>query len=157
VTDHRWVVTCDPGVDDAIALAVAAGRADCDVRAVVAGAGNVDAPTAWRNATGLAALFGLDVPVGLGGAVALDGGSLARGDDSRPSGSDLRHASATGQGRGPHGPDGLAGLSDQLPEMSGPPADGATMVHGPVIALGPLSDVARSRHAGRSLDRVVWM
>jgi inosine-uridine nucleoside N-ribohydrolase len=85
MTDHRWVVTCDPGIDDAIALAVAAGRPDCEVRAVVAGGGNVDAATAWRNAAALAALFGLDVPVGLGSAVALDGGALGPVGDRGPS------------------------------------------------------------------------
>jgi inosine-uridine nucleoside N-ribohydrolase len=96
MTDHRWVVTCDPGIDDAIALAVAAGRPDCEVRAVVAGGGNVDAATAWRNAAALVALFGLDVPVGLGSAVALDGGALGPDDDRGPD-ADRR------QDGGPHG------------------------------------------------------
>ncbi|HET9612441.1 MAG TPA: nucleoside hydrolase, partial [Acidimicrobiales bacterium] len=90
-----WVVTCDPGVDDAVALAVAAGRDDCDVRAIVASAGNVDAPTAWRNARGLADLLGLDVPVAMGSAATVGGRAISRAG----------HA---------HGADGLAGLAHRL-------------------------------------------
>ncbi len=162
MTDRRWVVTCDPGVDDAIALAVAAGRPDCDVRAVVAGAGNVDAATAWRNAAGLATLFGLDVPVALGSAVALDGAALAPDDRRGPHGDEGGRGGEGGHGggrqvRGGHGTDGLAGLSDRLPEVSGTPATAGTVVRGSVIALGPLTDVALALRAGLPLDRVVWM
>jgi inosine-uridine nucleoside N-ribohydrolase len=100
MTDHRWVVTCDPGIDDAIALAVAAGRPDCEVRAVVAGGGNVDAATAWHNAAALVALFGLDVPVGLGSAVALDGSALGPDDDRGPAATSRQDGVPHG---GPHG------------------------------------------------------
>lgn len=133
-------MTCDPGVDDAIALAVAAGRGHGDVRAVVAGAGNVDAPTAWRNATGLAALFGLDVPVGIGSDVAV-GGARVR-----------RHG-----GGGSHGSDGLAGLSALLPPPADSPTAGASLVGGDVVAIGPLTDVALALRAGQPIDRLVWM
>ena len=155
-------MTCDPGVDDAVALAVAAGRADCDVRAVVAGAGNVDAATAWRNAAGLVALFGLDVPVGIGSAVALGGATLTRGADPRPKGEHRPHGVSPHRGDsqrdgGGHGRDGLGGLSDRLPAVSDTPADAARLVRGQVIALGPLTDVALARRAGRPIERVVWM
>lgn len=136
--DDGWVLTCDPGVDDAVALAVAAGWPDHPLRAVVAGAGNVDAPTAWRNAAGLVALLGLDVPIGLGSATALDGTPIRRD-------------------AGPHGHDGLAGHAARLPDPAGPPSDGLPLVRGQVLATGPLTDVGRALRAGQAVDRVVWM
>jgi pyrimidine-specific ribonucleoside hydrolase len=148
VSRSGWVLTCDPGIDDAIALAVLAGRGDGGVQAIVAGAGNVDAPTAWRNSTGLAALFGLDVPVHLGSATARGGAPIHRSG----------HV---------HGTDGLAGLSDRLAarpnrlaarpdhEAGSPTTTLATW--GNVLATGPLTDVALALRSHRSLDRLVWM
>jgi inosine-uridine nucleoside N-ribohydrolase len=134
-----WVLTCDPGIDDAIALAVAAGRQDCELRAVVAGAGNATAPATWRNAIGLVARLGLDVPVGQGSGRALDGAPVTRGTTS-------------------HGADGLAGLSAALPgPPAGPPGDGVPLIEGDVVATGPLTDVARAVRAGQRIGRVVWM
>lgn len=143
MTDPGWVVTCDPGTDDAIALAVAAGHPGCRVMAVVAGAGNVDAPTAWRNATGMARLLRLDVPVGHGDPRTLDGMAIERAGDA-------------------HGRDGLSGLAHLLPDRPSAPdmpdaPDGRALVQGAVIALGPLSDVARARRAGRPVGPLVWM
>lgn len=136
------MVTCDPGIDDAVALAVVAGRDDCDLRAVVAGAGNVDGTTAWRNACGLARLFGMEVPVAMGSAATVDGRPIRR------------------EGH-PHGADGLAGLAHRLPCPDGdppgaPPRDGSP-VRGDVVATGPLTDVALALGAGRPVERVVWM
>jgi inosine-uridine nucleoside N-ribohydrolase len=133
------VLAADPGIDDAIAFAVSAGHPACEVTAIVAGVGNVDARTAWRNAVGLADLLGLGVPVGLGSACALDG--------SRPSRSD--HPI--------HGPDGLGGWSDHLVAPLGQPTDGLGLIRGTVVALGPLTDVARALRAGQPVERVVWM
>jgi inosine-uridine nucleoside N-ribohydrolase len=151
VTGDGWVVTCDPGVDDAVALAVAAGRPDLDVTAVVAGAGNVDAATAWRNAAGVAVLAGLDVPVTMGSPTAVTGAPIHRAGTS-------------------HGADGLAGLAGRLPDVpprrrdpgspggpggrGRPPPPGA---HGQVLATGPLTDVALALRAGRTVGRVVWL
>jgi len=133
------VITTDPGVDDAIALAAAAGHPACDVTGIVAGVGNVDARTAWRNAAGLAELLGLAVPVGIGSARALDGSRPARADDPV------------------HGPDGLAGASGDLALPSGEPPDGLPLLRGTVVALGPLTDVARALRAGQPVERIVWM
>lgn len=135
-----WVLTCDPGVDDAIALAVAAGLAERQVAAIVAGAGNVAASTAWRNAAGMAAHLGLDVPVGIGSERTIAGTSLHRPGEV-------------------HGVDGLLGLADRLPAPApaARPPDGLPLVRGDVIALGPLTDIARALHAGQAVDRVVWM
>jgi inosine-uridine nucleoside N-ribohydrolase len=133
-----WAVTCDPGIDDAVALAVAAGRPGLALAAVVASAGNVPAGTAWRNAVGMAALLGLDVPVGLGGETALDGTPITRGPSS-------------------HGADGLGGLAHRLPFHRGAPPEGAPLVRGDVLATGPLTEVARALRVGQPVDRVVWM
>jgi inosine-uridine nucleoside N-ribohydrolase len=138
VSAERWTITCDPGVDDAVALAVAAGRPDIVVAAVVAGAGNVDAPTAWRNAAGIAALAGLDALVGEGSPTTVDGTVIRREGSS-------------------HGPDGLAGLAGRLPPG---PVEGrrgwpARTEH--VLALGPLTDLALALRSGRRVERVVWL
>ncbi len=133
-----WVVTCDPGIDDAVALAVAAGLTGFGPAAVVGGAGNVPAGTAWRNAVGIAALLGLDVPVGLGDERALDGRPITRGPSS-------------------HGGDGLGGLAYRLPAHRGAPPDAEPLVRGDVVATGPLTEVARALRAGNPVERVVWM
>jgi inosine-uridine nucleoside N-ribohydrolase len=133
------VIVADPGIDDAIAFAVAAGHPGCDVTAIVAGVGNVDARSAWRNAVGLVDLFGLDVPVGIGAGCALDGSRPPRADDPV------------------HGPDGLGGSGGRLAPPAGEPADGLPLVRGTVVALGPLTDVARALRAGQPVERVVWM
>lgn len=136
--DGAWTVTCDPGIDDAVALALVAGRSDLAVDAVVAGAGNAPLPAAHRNAAGMAALVGLAVPVGRGSSRSLSGAPLAR----RPS---------------PHGSDGLGGLADRLPggARRQTPARVGAWQH--VLATGPLTDVARARRRGHLVRGVVWM
>jgi purine nucleosidase len=133
-----WVVTCDPGIDDAVAIVLASALPGFGPSAVVASAGNVRAGTGWRNAAGLTALLALDVPVGLGGDEALDGTPIGRGPSS-------------------HGADGLGGLALRLPIHQGAPVDGAPLVRGNVVATGPLTEVARAVRAGNPIDRVVWM
>jgi inosine-uridine nucleoside N-ribohydrolase len=137
--DADRVLTCDPGVDDAVALAVAAGRPDARLAAVVAGAGNVDALTAWRNAAGTAELVGLDVPVGLGSPIALDGSAIHRDGSA-------------------HGPDGLVGLARRLPSAGARTREpGGPLVRGDVVATGPLTDVAIAVRSGRPVASVVWL
>ena len=133
-----WAVTCDPGIDDAVALAVAAGEADLTLTAVVAGAGNVSSGTGWRNAVGMVALLGLDVPVGIGSETALDGTPISRGPSA-------------------HGADGLGGLALRLPLHTGAPRAGAPLVRGGVIATATLTDVARALRSGAPVEHVVWM
>ena len=138
-----WVVTCDPGVDDAVALAVAAGCPDLKVTAVVAGAGNVDVATAWRNAAACGRAAGLDVPVTMGSPTTVTGAPIHRERTS-------------------HGADGLAGLAGALPDVA--PGQGDLVsrgrrgghdghdghdedddppaARGQALATGPLTDVA---------------
>ena len=132
------MVTCDPGIDDAVALVCAAGLPGFGPAAVVAAAGNVPAGTGWRNAVGIAGLLGLASPVGLGGEEALDGTPISRGPSS-------------------HGADGLGGLAFRLPAHRGAPPDGGPLVRGDVVSTGPLTEVARALRAGNPVGRVVWM
>lgn len=60
------LIDCDPGVDDAIALLLAAGNPDVEVRAVTTVAGNVPLPLVTRNARYLCALAGIEAPIAAG-------------------------------------------------------------------------------------------
>jgi inosine-uridine nucleoside N-ribohydrolase len=130
-----FVHLCDPGIDDAFALAVLAGLGHPpDV--VVATGGNVDRDTALRNAACLVAHLGLPSVVARGSAAAL-GGPFPRRDGT------------------PYGADGLGGATSLLPAYAGEVAD-AQPLSGDVLATGPLTDVARSLPDGR-VAAVTWM
>jgi pyrimidine-specific ribonucleoside hydrolase len=63
------VIDCDPGIDDAAALALAVGSPELDVRGVTTVAGNVELELTTGNALRLLAAFGRDdVPVAPGAA-----------------------------------------------------------------------------------------
>jgi inosine-uridine nucleoside N-ribohydrolase len=124
------VLDCDPGHDDAVALAVAARH--CDVRGVTTVAGNVGIAHTTHNALALVQLLGLEVPVHRGAA-----------GPRRPR-AELRDASHV------HGESGLAGAV--MPEVTRTVAsedavgfllDAAHTVDGLwIVATGPLTNVA---------------
>ena len=60
------LIDCDPGVDDAIALLLAAGSPAVDIRAVTTVAGNVPLPLVTRNARHICALAGIQAPIAAG-------------------------------------------------------------------------------------------
>lgn len=63
------ILDCDPGIDDAVALALLAGREEVELLGITTVAGNVAAGTTTANALRLRELFGLgDVPVITGAA-----------------------------------------------------------------------------------------
>ena len=62
---------CDPGIDDAFALAYLACRDDVETVGVVTTAGNVGQDDVLRNALGLTDLLGMDAPVARGADVPL--------------------------------------------------------------------------------------
>ena len=71
------VIDCDPGHDDAVALLLAVGSPEVDLRAVTTTFGNCSVDDATRNALQILTLAGaLDVPVAKGAAGSLNGGSL---------------------------------------------------------------------------------
>lgn len=69
VTDRRPVIIdCDPGHDDALALALALARPELDVLAITTVGGNAGLERTTRNALRVLALLGRSVPVAAGAA-----------------------------------------------------------------------------------------
>lgn len=128
------VAVVDTGVDDALALAVAARHPALDLRGVVCTAGNVPLERVLANTHYVLDLLDARVPVAVGAARSLDG---------------LRFA-----GRSVHGPDGLAGLGPRdEPPASGRVVAAAAELITPgtvVVCLGPLTSLV-----GLPVGRVV--
>jgi purine nucleosidase len=132
VTVHRIIIDCDPGIDDALALAFAAGHPDLDLRGITTVAGNVGLDKTTANALRVRDFVGMpDVPV-----VAGCPGPLQR---------------APLDARAVHGDSGLGAAS--LPEAASGPADGhavdflaSAIAAEPgqitLIAIGPLTNIA---------------
>ena len=145
------ILDVDPGLDDAVAMMLACGAAELEVRAVTTVAGNAELEKTTRNALGVLALIGReDVPVGAGAAAPL----------ARP----------LVTGKEVHGESGLGGLD--LPEPSVSPDERgavglmAEVVEGspgPVtlVPVGPLTNIATflSEHPRlkEKVDRIVLM
>ena len=129
------IIDTDPGVDDAVALMLAAASPDVELLAVTTVFGNVDVHLTTANALRLRALAGLgEVPVGAGA--------------DRP----LVHPQAQRAGCW-HGSDGLGGRAELLPAPSGPVssrgavalmADLLLSATAPVtlVPIGPLTNIA---------------
>jgi purine nucleosidase len=132
VTVHKIIIDCDPGIDDALALAFAAGHPGLDLRGITTVAGNVGLDKTTANALRVRDFTGMtDVPVVAGCPAPL----------LRPP----LHA------RDVHGDSGLGAAS--IPAASSGPADGhavdflasATAAEPgqiTLIAIGPLTNVA---------------
>lgn len=133
------VLVGDPGVDDAIALAVLAGSG-APPRLVVASAGNVDVDTAAEVAARMAAALALPGRV-----------EAARGLHVPPR--------LHGPGEEPiHGSDGLGGQLASLPAAPVPPDhEPAALADAAVLATGPLTAVSAAIEAGHRPSRVLWM
>ncbi len=129
------IIDTDPGVDDAVALMLAAASPEVQLLAVTTVFGNVNLEITTANALRLRALAGLgDLPVAAGAARPLVYPQAQRADSW-------------------HGPDGLGGRADHLPEPTGPVhhrgavALMADLLHAaaaPVtlVAIGPLTNIA---------------
>ncbi len=128
----RIIIDCDPGIDDALALWLAAGNALLDIVAVTTVAGNRPADITSANARKLMDLAGC-------GAVPVYAGA------QRP----LGHASA--RCNLVHGPDGLGGVNvgaarphqdghaaSRLVELLGEAEEGSLTL----VATGPLTNLA---------------
>ncbi|MFI7635732.1 nucleoside hydrolase [Nonomuraea sp. NPDC049400] len=128
----KVLIDCDPGIDDALALALVAGSPSLDVVGVTTVGGNVDLPLTTANALALREFLELgDVPVTPGSA-----GALLR--------ETVRAARV-------HGTTGLGGVV--LPAPSRGPSDGHavdfivdTLKAAPgeitLVAVGPLTNIA---------------
>ena len=132
MTVQKIIIDCDPGIDDALALAFAAGHPELDLRGITTVAGNVGLDKTTANALRVRDFVGMpDVPVVAG----------CPGPLLRPP----LHA------RDVHGDSGLGAAS--IPAASSGPADGhavdflasATAAEPgqiTLIAIGPLTNVA---------------
>lgn len=149
------VIDCDPGLDDALALAALAhlqrvGRVI--VRGVVAVAGNVGLGDTSANARHLVEQFQLAVGVVDGACEALDG--RLRGDAVGVHGSDGLGGLRPTPARRPEALD-LAAMHRLVMSMSGTDAERV------LVAVGPLTNLAllvrHDPHLSRHLDRVVVM
>jgi purine nucleosidase len=132
VTAQKIIIDCDPGIDDALALALAAGHPDLDLRGITTVAGNVGLDKTTVNACRVRDFTGMpDVPV-----VAGCPGPLVRPP---------LHARAV------HGDSGLG--TANIPDAASGAADGhavdflaSAMAAEPgqitLIAIGPLTNIA---------------
>ncbi|RMF72488.1 MAG: nucleoside hydrolase [Acidobacteria bacterium] len=144
-----WIDT-DPGIDDALALAMALAAAGRRLAGIGTVAGNVDVGQATRNAAlVLEDARAPSVPLHRGAAASLIGTRA-----------DARHV---------HGDDGLGGTVEREPELAPAPDHAALALirtardRGPldVLALGPLTNLALALalepRLAAHLGRVVWM
>jgi inosine-uridine nucleoside N-ribohydrolase len=137
------LLDCDPGHDDAIAILVAAGRADAELRAITTVAGNAELDKVTLNARRVATLAGLEgVPIAAGAA--------------GPRRGELVTALEV------HGTSGLDGA--ELPEpavaLDPRPAVELLAAAGPatLVATGPLTNVAALlEDAPEAVGELVWM
>lgn len=67
----KILLDCDPGIDDALAIALAHGSDELEVLGLTSVAGNVDLDNTTNNALCLAEYYGLDAPVARGADRAL--------------------------------------------------------------------------------------
>lgn len=130
-----FVLDCDPGLDDAVALQYALGTGRYDIKAITAVGGNAPVEHTYRNARALVKIFGVagEIPVYRGA-----GGTLSR--RTRQTASFDFH--------------GEAGLGDEKPDDEGVPeqTEGAVQAllrlsreHAgelTVVATGPLTNIA---------------
>ncbi len=122
------LIDCDPGVDDAIALMVAAQGADLVGITTVNGNVGIDATT--HNALAVMEVAGLDVPVHRGAGRPLISPTV-----------DARHV---------HGPTGLGSAKIPEPRRAEASADAVdficdtarTVAHLHLVAIGPLTNIA---------------
>jgi purine nucleosidase len=133
---QKIILDCDPGIDDALAIAFAAGCPDLDLLGITTVAGNVGLPLTTANAQRVAEFVGIgDTPVTPGAAAPL----LRDPIDARLI----------------HGDSGLGGA--QLPDPVSRPAGGHaidylidTIQAAPgeitLVATGPLTNIALAVH-----------
>lgn len=130
---RKVILDCDPGIDDALAIAIALFDERLDVQAITAVAGNVDAARATRNVQGL--VEQLDPPriPRIGAAVSPEHGLPA----------DRTHL---------YGGDGLGNANFEIAELHNVhPSDKvivdvvkASPGDVTIVALGPLTNIARA-------------
>ena len=143
------VIDTDPGIDDALAIMLAAASPEVEIRGLVAVAGNVGIDDTSANAAALADLLRLDCPVGRGAS-----GPLRRRDATAAH--DVHGADGLGGHRLPASArtlePGIALLARLIDESAEPVT---------VVPIGPLTDIAllmdERPAAARRIGRIVLM
>lgn len=82
------ILDCDPGHDDALAILLAGGSPDVDLRLLTTVAGNQSLERTFRNALGVCSIAGIEVPVVAGADRPLIGDPITAGDFHGASGLD---------------------------------------------------------------------
>jgi purine nucleosidase len=133
----KILISCDTGIDDALALAYALGRDEKELVGVIAGFGVSNVAHTWRNTCYVLKLLGAAVPVVMGASVPL----------CRP-GRDYDAVSSIFHGR-----DGLGDLLGPAEARSGDEDAGAAFILEMtarwgrdlvLVTTGPLTDLARA-------------
>ncbi|MGH8824181.1 MAG: nucleoside hydrolase [Jiangellaceae bacterium] len=144
----RVVLVVDTGVDDALALMVAARHPDLDLCGVICTGGNVPLRRVLANTVHVLGVLGVAAPVASGADRRLDGTPFAV--------------------RAEHGSDGLAGLAPPSPDLAKtwPPPGAVASRDAVTVSLGPLTSLvglvtgrvvasyARTGEANHGLDPV---
>lgn len=149
MTRRPIIIDTDPGVDDALAIMLAAASPEIEVIGIIAVAGNVGLKQTSANAASLADLVGLNCPIGRGAS-----GPLWRRDTKS-----AEHV---------HGDNGLGGYV--LPPSSRDFAPGVPLLASliesssdpvTVVTIGPMTDIAllvnEYPQTARKLERIVVM
>ena len=135
----KLVLDCDPGLDDAVAILVAAHYAD--LIGITTVAGNVEINRTTRNALVVAQLAGLDVPIHRGAAEPLAGAAV---DGSRIHGdTGLGDATLPDLTRSEASDDAVAYICDTARSVDD--------LH--LLAIGPLTNVALALQRDPDLRR----
>jgi inosine-uridine nucleoside N-ribohydrolase len=138
------ILDCDPGHDDAVAIFLAAGLEEIDLRLITTVAGNHTLANTTRNALRLLALANIrDVPVAAGRDRPLERALVIAPDI--------------------HGTSGIDGAELPEPDVPLSGRDGVDLiVEGceadvALVATGPLTNVAAALQRGARPGRIVWM
>lgn len=149
---HRLIIDTDPGIDDAMAIALACAHPQIELLGLTTVFGNVSAELATRNALGILEQFGFsDVPVAKGAGVPLQQVPLPHPDFV-------------------HGKDGLGNIDLPAPKGEALDSDAADFIieqasaqPGKItlVAVGPLTNVAvalqRDPTLPQKLEKLVVM
>ena len=138
------LLDCDPGIDDAFALAYLASRDDVETVGVVTTAGNVGQDDVLRNALGLTELLGMDAPVARGADAPLVEPVMTAEETHGPHG--LGHAQLGDCGRHPDGRSGAQLWVDLARKYPGELVG---------IVTGPLTNLALALREEPELPRLL--